>query len=154
MPRRRTKAELAEIQSTISDQLDAMPDAYLVCRDPGLRHKWDLVTNFHAIPVKMVGRKRANLERISACQRCNVRKVERFIVNSDDLIEKVSQNYDYSEAPGYLMSGIGVPRGLKRSNVVWSANYRRAMEKVAEQASSGKGSSSVVEMKKRVRKAG
>lgn len=137
MPRM-SKAALANVQSVIAEKLDQMPAEYLDCRDPGLKHKWDRETGFHVIPVTQVGRKIANLQRIEACERCGVRKIERFIVNRDDLIEKIGQHYDYSNAPGYLMEGVGAPRGLKRSNIVWTAQYKRDMAKVAAQASEGK----------------
>jgi hypothetical protein len=60
---------------------------------------------------------------------CGAVKHERFIL-LDGRIRKVSQSTDYPD--GYLLSGTGVPRGVKRSEVVWSENYRRAMESVAE----------------------
>lgn len=128
MSRRQSKRVL-DAQTVIAQQMEKLPDNFLDCRDPGLRHKWERESDFHVIPVTEVGRRRANLARVEVCERCGTRKVERFAVNAGDLLEKVSQHYEYPE--GYLMAGVGVPRGLKRSSVVWSENYRRAMEKVA-----------------------
>ena len=141
---RRTRKQIEEVQVAIADQLKNLPANYLDCRDPGLRHQWDLTQDFHAIPVAQIGRKMANLARTETCQRCGAVKTEKFIVNVYDQIEKVSQGIDYPE--GYLLSG-GIPRGVKRSTVVWTANYQRAMEAVAEGARGGKGK--VVPLSKR-----
>lgn len=126
---RMTKAERDAAQVDIAEALEAMPENYLECRDPGLAHQWDKTTDFHPIPAEQVGRKLANLGRDETCLRCGAVKKERFIL-VDGRIRKVSQSTDYP--PGYLMSG--VPRGVKRSEVVWSENYRRATEKIADKA--------------------
>lgn len=129
---RLTKAERNEIQTEITHQMSSMPANFLDCRDPGLRHKWERKTGFHVIPVAQVGRKTANLARQEFCERCTAVKTEKFIINADDMLEKVTQGIEYPE--GYLM--VGVPRGVKRSTSVWTAQYRRDMEKIAEDANS------------------
>lgn len=113
--------------------MQELDDRFLECRDPGLRHLWRRTSDFHVVPVVQMGRKLANLARSTSCDRCGTRKVERFIVNGEGFIEKIGTHYDYPE--GYLLKGIGAPRGVKRSSVVWTENYRRAMKTiVANQA--------------------
>ena len=136
---RRTRRQVEEAQATIANQLQDLPDNFLQCRDPGFGHTWKKHRGFHAIPVKQVrrGSKVANLARQEKCEVCEAVKTERFMVNASDQIEKVSQSIDYEE--GYLMSNTGVPRGVKRSTLVWTENYRRSMDKVAEAARGGRG---------------
>lgn len=64
------------------------------------------------------------------CARCETRKTERFIVGRHG-IEKVGQHYDYPD--GYLMGDSGVPRGVKRSSIVWAENYRRSIHAAIEE---------------------
>lgn len=144
---RRTRRQVEEAQATIADQLQDLPDNFLQCRDPGFGHTWQKFKGFHAVPVKQVrrGSRVANLARQEKCAVCKAVKTERFMVNASDQIEKVSQSIDYEE--GYLMSNTGVPRGVKRSTLVWTENYRRSMEEVAEAARGGRGK--VVSISKR-----
>jgi hypothetical protein len=139
---RSSKRQVEQAQATIADQLQGISDEYLECRDPGFGHDWKKTRGFHAIPVKQVrrGSRVANLARVETCARCTAVKTERFVINAYDQIEKVSQSTDYPD--GYLMSGTGVPRGVKRSTLVWTENYRRAMEEVAEAAEGSKRRSS------------
>jgi hypothetical protein len=128
---RRTAAQLAEAQKEIAGRMKALPENYLDCRDPGIRHAWMVDNNFHQVPqVKATSSGSLKmLSRIESCGRCGCVKIEFFSVTSGG-IEKVSQKYEYPE--GYLMPG--VPRGVKQSTVVWQENYRRAMQKVARAA--------------------
>lgn len=132
---RTTRAQRDAAQIDIAEAFEALPENFLDCRDPGIRHQWDKTADFHAIPAEQVGRKLANLARTEECLRCGAVKRERFIL-VDGRIRKVSQSTDYPD--GYLLSGTGVPRGVKRSEVVWSENYRRATEKMAQQANGRK----------------
>ena len=126
---RSTQRQIEDAQREIAAAFTALPDNYMDCRDPGIRHSWEKVTDFHVIPAEQVGRKLANLGRTETCQRCGTTKMEMFIL-IDGRIRKVGQRMDYAE--GYLLTGTGVPRGVKRSEVVWSENYRRAMEAAAD----------------------
>lgn len=137
---RATRKQVEDAQATIADQLRDLPENFLMCRDPAFGHDWKPTRGFHAIPVAQIGRKMANLARIETCARCKGIKTEKFVVNQYDLIEKVTQSIDYEE--GYLMKNTGVPRGVKRSSLVWTENYRRTMEQVAEAAEGGKKKSS------------
>lgn len=135
MPRS-TRRAVEEAQDVISSHLEGLTDEFLECRDPGFGHDWKKSKGFHVIPVKQIGRKVANIAREEICARCGTVKTERFIINEYDRLEKVGQSNSYPE--GYLMSGTGVPRGVKRSTLVWTENYRRAMAEVAEAAETGK----------------
>lgn len=140
---RSTRKQVEAAQAEISAQLTHLPDNFLDCRDPGLRHQWVKTKDFYVVPVKQLGRKVANLEREETCARCETVKTEHFIVNKNDLLEKVGQVYSYPE--GYLMSNAGVPRGVKRSSAVWGENYNRAM---AAAASGTRKSSKVTPIRK------
>lgn len=130
---RPTRAERDAAQREIADQFQALPEEFLDCRDPGLRHQWHKTKDFHVIAVEKIGTRVANLGREETCLRCGTVKREKFAVGKS-VIVKVSQTYDYPE--GYTISG--VPRGVKRAEVVWSENYRRAMEGIADNLN-GKG---------------
>lgn len=134
MPRSSIR-QIEDAQSEIAGRLEELSDTFLECRDPGFGHDWKKTIGFHVIPVRQVGRRTANLARIETCARCGTEKTERFIVNQYDRIEKVSQSNSYPE--GYLLSGTGVPRGVKRSTLVWTENYRRSMTQVAEAIEKG-----------------
>jgi hypothetical protein len=67
---RRSKAEVEAAQVEIAEAFEALPENFLECRDPGLRHQWDKTADFHAIPAQQVGRKLANLGRTETCLRC------------------------------------------------------------------------------------
>ena len=135
MPRT-TQAQREAAQVDIAEQFKDLPNEYMECRDPGIRHSWEKVTDFHVIPAEQVGRKLANLARSEECTRCGSVKTEKFVL-VDGRIRKVGQSTVYAE--GYLLSNTGVPRGVKRSEVVWSENYRRAMEAAAERLNKKRG---------------
>lgn len=135
MPRSARRV-IEDAQATIAERLSGLPDDFLECRDPGFGHDWKKSKGFHVIPVERIGRKVANIAREEVCARCGTVKTERFIINEWDRLEKVGQSNTYPD--GYLMSGTGVPRGVKRSTLVWTENYRRAMSEIAEAAETGK----------------
>ena len=128
--KRRTKAELNAIQEQVAERLRQQPTSFVYCRDPGIRHAWMIENDFHDIPITQVGRRLAMLGRDEVCARCNTVKRETFVVQKGGVIEKVSTSYDYPD--GYQMAG--VPRGVKRSTIIYQENYRRAMEAVANAA--------------------
>lgn len=127
---RKTRAELAALQDDLIDALEDLPEVYLECRDPGLRHQWKRSQNYHVIQAVWSGRKQPLIARDSECMRCGTHKRERFVITKGDLLEKVANLYTYPEH--YNLQGF--PRGLKRSSAVWTAGYRRAMKEATGKA--------------------
>lgn len=126
---RRTKAELAAIQNEIAEKLQDLPSEFLACRDSGLRHQWHLVTDFHVVPAEQVRGTISHIQRKEECLRCGGTKTEKFALLEDG-ITKVGEAREYPE--GYLLEG-GIPRGVKRSSVVWGEGFRRAGVKAVEE---------------------
>lgn len=114
----------------VAKKVKSLNDEFLDCRDPGLRHSWHRLNDFHPISLAQAGRKLAALGREEQCSRCETVKKERFVVHPGGRLKKIGQSYDYPE--GYLMPGI--PRGVTPSEIVYQEQYRRTMEKVAKVA--------------------
>ena len=129
---RKTRAELEALQDGLIDALGDLPESYLECRDPGLRHQWKRSQNYHVIQAVWDGRKQTLIARDTDCLRCGTHKQERFVITKGDLLEKVANIYTYPE--NYNLTGF--PRGLKRSSAVWTAGYRKAMKDASGKASS------------------
>lgn len=111
----------------LEEAVSKLPSEFVDCRDPGLRHAWDLVNNMHVLEQTTEGRRRVMfLGRDEECQRCGTVKHERFIYTKNG-IEKSGQTYEYPE--GYIMPGI--PRGVKPSVVIYQEQFRRSMEEAA-----------------------
>lgn len=125
-----------DARAVLAAALRDKSDAQLLCRDPGVRHPWEVVVDFHVIEMQQErGRTVTAIGRDLICGRCDTVKREHFIVGRYGL-EKIGTWYDYPES--YRIPG--VPRGVKPSEIVHQENYRRAMERVAaESRYSGKG---------------
>jgi hypothetical protein len=115
----------------VAKKIASLPPAYLDCRDPGLRHAWMRLNDFHVIEqYAEEGTKVIAIGREEVCGRCDTVKHERFLSTRSGGLQKIGQSYSYPE--GYLMPG--VPRGVTPSTVVHQEQYRRAMEHVARAA--------------------
>lgn len=131
MPRK-TKAQLDAEQQDIVAALMNVPEEELACRDPGLAHQWNLQDNFHVIQGRYRGHAMRMIARDSECGRCSKTKQERWIIGSNDILQKIG-NY-YSK---YQVQLSGFSRGRIRANAVWTAGYRKAMEAAASDARKG-----------------
>lgn len=129
---RTTVEQVKQAEKDISKRLRTLPENFLDCRDPGIRHAWMKDLDFHVIEARAErgGAKAIMLGRVEICDRCGCVKEEKFIVGRSG-IEKIGQKYIYPDQ--YLIPG--VTRGVKKSSVVWQENYRRAMERVASVSS-------------------
>lgn len=107
--------------------LNGLSDDFLFCRDPGMRHPWQILNDFHVPAGQTYGKKVAELDRTLECPRCATTKTEHYRVTSYGL-EKFRNSYAYPE--GYLMPGI--PRGVKPSILVASVQYERSMKRLAK----------------------
>lgn len=114
-----------QIRAKVKD----LNENFLDCRDPGLRHAWMRLNDFHVMEQSVEAGSKGKivlLGREEVCGRCDTIKRERFQVTKQG-VEKIGQSYDYPQ--GYLMPG--VPRGVTPSVIVYQEQYRRAMERVA-----------------------
>lgn len=116
-----------DAQKELSHALRTLKGDYLMCRDPGVRHPWEVVVDMHVVEMKQEGRRKVPMiGRESVCGRCGTTKSETWMVGANGL-EKIGNDYDYPV--DYSIPG--VPRGVKSSTVIWQEQYRRAMEDVA-----------------------
>lgn len=127
----RTTTAGPKATAEVAARFTTLPDNFLDCRDPGLRHAWMRLNNFH-----VVGKQRKDgigivqdVRRESVCGRCEAVKTEHFYMSKTGLT-KYRNSYHYQE--GYLLAGI--PRGVTPSLVIYQEQYRRAMEEVAHAA--------------------
>jgi len=125
----------AAIRKTLANALETLPDEYLICR--GQRHRFNLEEDFH-VPTSatLVGRQAkaaGDIERHFRCERCEVLRIERYERTRDGIVPAGGALYrEYPD--GYVLSGLGIPRGVKPSGVVQSEEFRRSMSKVAKAA--------------------
>lgn len=99
----------------IVDQVAALPDYVLMCRD--LRHAWAIDIPFHDAPVTGGVRGAKYTERVLGCMRCNSQRIELYRIFRDGL-ERLRVGYKYPEE--YHL------HGLKRGENV-QARIRREL---------------------------
>jgi hypothetical protein len=127
MPRL-TEKERATQRRFMAKRLRTLEAKYLDCRDPSTGHNWKRLENFHVVPASTEGKRAIHVARKFQCERCTTVKREIYIVvrrDNSDVLERVGMDMDYPT--GYLMPG--VPRGVKRAEIVRAEQYRRALEK-------------------------
>jgi hypothetical protein len=100
-----------------SSFINALPDAYLICRDRSIGHDWDV-----DVPFQLSRKLRSGHEliRVSRCARCGMVRHEIFDHNGPrGYVTKKSARY--KQPPGYSETGIG-----KVTNAdVWLEQLRR-----------------------------
>jgi hypothetical protein len=125
-PPRATFAPGTAARRDLEKALEGVDERYLYCRDPGIRHPWEVVVDFHVITDTQEGSRRLPIvARDSVCSRCGTQKQERFYATKNRGLEKYANHYTYPE--DYQLAG--VPRGVKPSSVIWQEGYRRSLEK-------------------------
>jgi hypothetical protein len=82
---------------TVTQNLADMDLAYLECRDPGIRHRWERLAWFRS--------DHGVITRQQRCERCGTEKTEKFTSRGN----KVFTGNRYTYAKGYLVKK-GAPR--------------------------------------------
>jgi hypothetical protein len=98
-------------RQTLTAQLDAMPKQYLECRLFG-----------HAPLPHTADRDGGALEVVRRCA-CGSKKLYR-LVERRGRVRRERAQYDYSEAPGYLLKGLGRPDKAEREIIDQAAVER------------------------------
>ena len=111
--------------ANLASALTELPDEWVICRD--MRHAWEVLVDFHVTESK--GRSWSELRRVLTCGRCMTHRIEVYHHGRYGL-DKVGQHYKYPEH--YQIKG--VPRGVKPQSIVQEEQFRRAMERLADQA--------------------
>lgn len=119
--RRRGSAAQREMEELIQ-ALMQVPEAELLCRDPGLRHKWEREENFHLIQAVFRGVSRRMVARDTICERCGKLKQERWTIGRDDVLDKAGNYYSRYEVQ---LRGF---RGRVPAVAVWTAGYRLQLQ--------------------------
>lgn len=120
-----TRQELEEAQIRIAEGLKKLPEQYIECR--GMLHAWEVLNDFRLTSANVPGPR--FLRRDLRCMRgCGVVRHDTFLLRfqrGEPIIsEKLHSHYSYPD--DYQMPGI--PRGVKRSTIIWQESFRRAME--------------------------
>lgn len=102
-----------------------MPAEYLICRDPALRHDWDVLDNFVLRKPSRPGDLH-ELTRRSRCTRCTTERIEFFShVGQGGRLAKLPGRSRYSYPPEYSQP-LDVDLGPVSASDVYSEMYRRA----------------------------
>lgn len=122
----------AKATPEVAKRFTSLPSQFLDCRDPGLRHAWQRLNDFHVQGKSREGGVQiTHIARDEVCMRCGTVKHERFERTATGGLYKSGQSYEYPE--GYLLPGI--PRGVTPSTIVYQEQYNRAMREAANAAS-------------------
>lgn len=112
---RRTKAR---VQRAYAD----MPDEFLLCRDPAIKHRMNTVNDLH--PHTWGGDPRFLIARDMECERCGTTRKDVFEVEKDT-VTKIRSSYHWPA--GYLIHG--VVQGIKPSVLVYTEMYQRVQDR-------------------------
>lgn len=120
----------AKATAEVAKRLEDLPEQFVDCRDPGIRHAWQRLNNFHTVPGhNEAGTVIKHLGRDTVCMRCDTVKRERFDLTRNGVV-KTGTTYDYPQ--GYLLPGI--PRGVTPSTIIYQMQYNKAMAEAANAA--------------------
>lgn len=126
MPRKKRRYDEDEqAAADLASALTQLPDNWVMCRD--MRHAWDVNVDFHV--TESQGSRIREIRRQLVCMRCETVRNEVYHHTRWGL-EKVSQSYGYPD--DYQIHG--VPRGVKPSWLIQEEQYRRTMDRLADQA--------------------
>lgn len=103
-------------------RLQALPDAYLECRD--MRHAWYISHDFHVAPDTIEGGRVVLLDRVLSCERCPGKRTQHFKQGRYGLEKLGETRYSPSS---YRIPG--VPPGVRTQIIVQQESYRRSLEK-------------------------
>ena len=117
----------------ILDQIAAMPERYLACRD--LAHTWKVVSTYRAVDSRREDGKRARggnvvyAERNLLCTRCGKKRSDAFEISSHrghTALKRLAPVY--VDPQGYALKGVGRRKGLPE--IVRGEMFDRELAKV------------------------